>query len=69
MPSADSIIQEQLGLIEVLLHMNTESGTLKVTLALYVHALCSYLYTFKDNKTSTVYDKYWEHYHERLLDI
>ena len=56
MPSVDSVIQEQLGLIEALLHMNTESGPSKVTLSLYVHVLYSYLYTSKDNKTSAVYE-------------
>ena len=49
--------------------MNAESGPLKDTLALYVHALYSYLYTSKDKETSAVYDKYLEQYYERLLDI
>ena len=49
--------------------MNDVSGPLKDTLALYVHALYSYPYTSKDKETSTVYDKYWEQYYERLLDI
>ena len=49
--------------------MNAESGPLKHTLALHVHALYSYLYTSKDKETSEVYDKYWYQYYERLLDI
>ena len=49
--------------------MKAESGPLKGTLAFYVHAFYSYIYTSNDKETSAVNDKYWEQYYERLLDI